>query len=677
MPVSAFLKAVAFASASLLTASRAVLVRTGAPLIVPRQSVPQAAYAPWAHSHQVWLSSDRSNQANVTNFVQSWLDQNFTVGAIDVDSQWATGDNTFVPDTTKFPNFTALVSDMHDKGINVITWAVSMVDTDSPNFNFAMNNSYFIANGFKQPGLLKWWHGTGGLLDYWNPEAKAWWEKQMDVVLSTGIDGFKVDGTDPYLAELVTPRSPGLNYSYITLKEYQNQTYGHFFNYTRQVNGDHCMIWSRPVDSYSIGGSNATDNFFLTFSPKYVMTSGWVGDQEPTFMGLKDALINMFESAWQNYANFGSDTGGYKDGAVRTGELLLRWAQVNAFMPLFENGGDGEHRPFIFDQQDGTGTFYTDGYRRLVAAHYELGPYLLTLGTDALANNFSAITPISAPPADFPFPVQPNQLTDYSYLLGQDFYVFPIVETNMTSIPVIQLPPSLPGSEAGWYEFWNPSVTYPANATLRNYTVASAATSVVFARTGSIIPLHVSTPLAALHPYGDESFATAITAVVHSPSTKGGTARVYGWKEESTELSYSYISDGLLEFAATPFERDLVVVVRGLKVSSAAEGVSVIIASSTCSSESGSAVAAEVASLRTYDISTFKPASVSLDAAGPRPLRAIQGLKGRLESAAKEAQPCSYSVIPSGATSEDGSALVDVVVRAGAGQLGVKVAIKH
>jgi alpha-glucosidase (family GH31 glycosyl hydrolase) len=83
---------------------------------------------------------------------------------------------------------------------------------------------------------------------------------------------------------------------------------------------------------------------YLRFSPRSVSFSGWVGDQDPTFAGLKDALNNMLRSAWAGCVSFGSDTGGYRccgssDPRGRTRELLLRWAQLNALMGLFENGG--------------------------------------------------------------------------------------------------------------------------------------------------------------------------------------------------------------------------------------------------------------------------------------------------------------------------------------------------
>lgn len=102
---------------------------------------------------------------------------------------------------------------------------------------------------------------------------------------------------------------------------------------------------SRPVDGIPLTGNT---KYFMKFSPKYVMYSGWVGDQDPTFDGLKDAMSNIIWSAWYNYTNFGSDIGGYR-GGKRTGELLIRWAQMGAFMPLMENGGENSHVPWDYE----------------------------------------------------------------------------------------------------------------------------------------------------------------------------------------------------------------------------------------------------------------------------------------------------------------------------------------
>lgn len=43
------------------------------------------------------------------------------------------------------------------------------------------------------------------MIDYTNPAALQWWHKQMDNVLDLGIDGWKCDGTDPYILEFIEP----------------------------------------------------------------------------------------------------------------------------------------------------------------------------------------------------------------------------------------------------------------------------------------------------------------------------------------------------------------------------------------------------------------------------------------------------------------------------------------
>jgi alpha-glucosidase (family GH31 glycosyl hydrolase) len=82
---------------------------------------------------------------------------------------------------------TDLVQSLHAQNVNVILWATSMIDTDSSNYEYALNNSYFVKNAFNEFSLLKWWHGQGGLLDYANPEALAYWHSLLDQVLATGI----------------------------------------------------------------------------------------------------------------------------------------------------------------------------------------------------------------------------------------------------------------------------------------------------------------------------------------------------------------------------------------------------------------------------------------------------------------------------------------------------------
>jgi alpha-D-xyloside xylohydrolase/trinucleotide repeat-containing gene 6 protein len=146
-------------------------------VIPPRIDLAKAPYAEWAHYHWVWLNGPVQNQQKMTDLVKGYKSRNISVGAINIDSAWSTGFNNFEVDTAKFPDLAQLVKDMHDQSIRVILWATSMVNTDSSNFADGDQKGYYIKNFLNFSTPISWWHGYGSLLDYSNPDARAWWHK--------------------------------------------------------------------------------------------------------------------------------------------------------------------------------------------------------------------------------------------------------------------------------------------------------------------------------------------------------------------------------------------------------------------------------------------------------------------------------------------------------------------
>jgi alpha-glucosidase (family GH31 glycosyl hydrolase) len=287
----------------------------------------------------------------------------------------------------------------------------------------------------------------------------------MDQVLDLGLDGFKCDASDPYVIEY-------FDWIGDSWTHYADMYYGDFWNYTRKVRGSDGLLMSRPVDCMPAGSGD----FHFSFSPRYAVFSGWVGDQKGTFDGMKVALGNMFESARKKYVNFGSDTGGYltdptADKAFgRTKELFLRWTQLSAFCPLFENGGGGEHRPWMFDAET------LQVYSHYVDVHYQLIPYLYSTGTAAYYGDRSAMTPMKDVELFY---------DGFEYLLGDNMLIAPITEANVTSLEV-HFPPSK--FAHSWVDFWKPTQTYEAGAKV---TVDAPLGLVpVFVAAGSIIPMY-------------------------------------------------------------------------------------------------------------------------------------------------------------------------------------------
>jgi len=364
-----------------------------------------APWPEWAFHHWVW--EDESTQESATALVDGYLENDIPVGAIIIDSPWETGYNTFEFDPVLYPDPQGMIDYFHSKGVRVFLWITSTINIDTELYSYAQEKDYFMRRDEGTEAIFEWWKGQGSLIDFFNPEALAWWHGLVDKALALGIDGWKCDGTDYYALLANALYSPGLGRK-VERIEYSHAYYRDFFNYTREKLGEDRLITARPVDNYGarLGGE------MFSFAPREINWAGWVGDQDATFAGLKAALNNMLYSSKLGYIAFGSDIGGYREESDipegRTKELFIRWAQQGAFSPVMENGGGGEHRPWIFDPET------TEIYRRFTKIHYVLIPYLMEEGAKAYEKENSLMTFIED--------------NEDRYLLGPDILVAPMLE---------------------------------------------------------------------------------------------------------------------------------------------------------------------------------------------------------------------------------------------------------
>ncbi len=152
-----------------------------------------------------------------------------------------------------------------------------------------------------------------------------------------------------------------------------------------------------------------------------------------SFNGLRGCARKVIYSAWNNYANFGCDIGGYRGGNLPLQKnLFLRWTQFGAFLPLMENGGGGEHRPWMYDAET------VEVYRRFAQHHHKLAPYLLTMGAVAMETGTSSVHPIAVKPEDMN-PARSPQPTSFSYLLGDSVLVHPVMHEVMQAHNITEL----------------------------------------------------------------------------------------------------------------------------------------------------------------------------------------------------------------------------------------------
>ena len=196
---------------------------------------------------------------------------------------------------------------------------------------------------------------------------------------------------------------------------------------------------SRPVD------------YELDYSPHDIVFMGWVGDEDGNYKGLKTALHYMLESGRRGYIGFGSDIGGYRaDGSAgslgRTKELFLRWTAIGALSSFMENGGNGEHLPWKFDNQT------TDIYRSWVNLHYQLVPYLYSEGIKvAIGQNGTLMKSCD----------DIETLFSQSYFLGSKIFVVPVLQDpSPGQTQHLWLPHS---STKQWINYFNTSIIHKSS----------------------------------------------------------------------------------------------------------------------------------------------------------------------------------------------------------------------
>ncbi len=437
----------------------------GLPFNAERHGAPPITPA-WALECWVW-EDDANTAASTRELLEDYKKNDFPVRTVLIDSPWSTRYNDFEVDQQRFPDPGAFFRGLQDDGYRVVLWMTSMVNSESKDtaksedsawFQSAADQGFLINYGEK----VKWWKGRGGSIDYANPEAIKWWRGMQNQVLEWGVDGWKLDGTDPYalswLGKIPFPyvrTHEGWMSSRRYADHYYRDEYHHgleknpeFITLARSI--DSPMPWSHPEGYAPIDSAPVT----------------WVGDNQHTWndadRGLERALKCILRSAELGYNVIGSDVAGYHGAEPIPPEIYIRWAQFSTFCGLFLNGGHGERRMSFRSPEE------LSVIRKFSWLHTELVPYMYSHGVEAHEGARPLMRPLKG--------------GDYHYLFGNDFLVAPFHE------PGTQRTVHLPEGE--WrYLFDDRELISGPTVLTRDFSLQEFP---VYVREGAVIPMRIS-----------------------------------------------------------------------------------------------------------------------------------------------------------------------------------------
>ncbi len=492
----------------------------GAPEVIadPVIHTPRWAFEPW-------ISKDISTGPDTYDFVKGFRDRDIPIGAVVIDSPWETNYNTFIPNPTRYPGFEKMVADLHADNIKVVLWITQLINNVSydlemggdgytmpaPRFDEGQTCGYFVEEGSTFP----WWKGQGSAIDFFNPSAVTWLHDQQNAVLDMGIDGWKLDFGDSYVRVDPVQTFAGP----VAHQAYSEAYYRDYYAYGVHRRGPDFLTMVRAWDkSYDFEGR--------FFARKEHAPVAWMGDNRRDWVGIADALDEMFRSAAAGYVVVGSDIGGYldRDDTDLTAPkipldeaVFARWTALGALSPFMQLHGRANSTPWTFPQK--TDELVTI-YRYWAKLHHELVPFLFSLAEDAHAKGPGLMRPIGAEKA---------WAGDYRFTLGDAFLVAPLLDaTGKRSI-------ALPAGQR-WYDWWAPTADgLIGGQTLSAYDSTDLARLPLFVAAGAIVPLNADDAALGL---GSAASAKGLTVLVY-PDAKPSTFALHEEDSAVTTLGAS------------------------------------------------------------------------------------------------------------------------------------------
>jgi alpha-D-xyloside xylohydrolase len=356
---------------------------------------------PPAWSFGLWLSTSFTtsyDEETVTGFVDGMASRDLPLSVFHFDCFWMREFQwcDFTWDSRTFPDPSAMLSRLKERGLRVCVWINPYIAQRSPLFAEGAQQGYLLRKPNGDVWQTDQWQAGMGIVDFTNPDARQWYADKLRALLEMGVDCFKTDfgeriPTDVAWSDGSDAERMHNFYSYI-----YNQT---VFELLRTHRGEQeAVVFAR---SATAGGQRFPVH--------------WGGDCESTFVSMAESLRGGLSLAASGFGFWSHDIGGFEgrpDPAV-----FKRWIPFGLLCTHSRlHGSDSYRVPWLFDEEA------VEVLRQFTRLKAQLMPYIFEQAVAAARDGMPVLRPMVAEFSDDPT----CAYLDRQYMFGDRVLVAPV-----------------------------------------------------------------------------------------------------------------------------------------------------------------------------------------------------------------------------------------------------------
>ncbi|MHB1489779.1 MAG: alpha-xylosidase, partial [Cellulomonas sp.] len=307
----------------------------------------------------------------------------------------------FVWDPATFPEPAAMLARLKAKGLHISVWINPYIAQRSRLFVEGKARGYLVRRTDGSVWQTDLWQAGMALVDFTNPDARAWYSGYLRELLATGVDCFKTDFGERIPSEDVI-------YHDGSDPERMHNYYTHLYNQTVfetlvEVRGEgEAVLFAR---SATAGGQT--------------MPVHWGGDNDSTFASMAETLRGGLSLGLSGFGYWSHDIGGFE--GTPDPLVFKRWLAFGLLSSHSRLHGSGSVRvPWAFDDEA------VEITRRFTHLKYRLMPYLAATAETAHTDGVPVVRHLMLEFGDDRSALS----ADTQYMLGESLLVAPVLDAD-------------------------------------------------------------------------------------------------------------------------------------------------------------------------------------------------------------------------------------------------------